>query len=189
MNTQLIPVFAGEIQSQSVQLVDARLLHGFLESAQDFSDWIKNRISEYGFIENIDFLLHKFREQKGRGGHNKIDYHLTLDMAKELSMVERNEKGKQARRYFIECERLLVTKEPSLPKPETLPINGSILCEIREGQIVNSEVLPKGAMMYNPRSAQSINFLVTHYIPVQQLGILLDATMIRMREVALGKLS
>ncbi|WP_240536708.1 phage antirepressor KilAC domain-containing protein [Bartonella sp. WD12.1] len=42
---------------------------------------------------------------KGRGGHNRKEYHLTLDMAKELAMVERNEKGKQARQYFIECER------------------------------------------------------------------------------------
>lgn len=108
MNTQLIPVFAGHIQNQSVQLVDARLLHSFLEVTRDFSTWIKNRIDEYEFIENIDFLLHKFGEQKGRGGHNKIDYHLTLDMAKELSMVERNEKGKIARRYFIECEQRLI---------------------------------------------------------------------------------
>jgi len=43
---------------------------------------------------------------EGRGGQNRIDYHLTLDMAKELSMVERNEKGKQARLYFLECEKV-----------------------------------------------------------------------------------
>lgn len=108
MNTQLIPVFAGEMSGVSVQLVDARLLHSFLESAQEFTNWIKNRIEEYGFIENVDFLLDKIIKQRGRGGHNKINYHLTLDMAKELSMVERNEKGKQARRYFIECEQHLL---------------------------------------------------------------------------------
>jgi len=99
MTTQLIPVFSGELSGNPVQLVDARLLHSFLEVARDFSHWIKDRIEEYGFIENVDFLLAKFSEQKRRGGHNKIDYHITLDMAKELSMVERNEKGKQARRY------------------------------------------------------------------------------------------
>jgi len=111
MSMQLIPVFAGNIQNQAVQLVDARLLHTFLESAQDFSDWIKNRIKDYGFIENQDYLRHKFMAQvPHQGGFRSqeiIDYHLTLDMGKELSMVERNNKGKQARKYFIECERLL----------------------------------------------------------------------------------
>ena len=41
-----------------------------------------------------------------------IEYHITLDMAKELSMVERNEKGKQARKYFIECEKKLTQPKP-----------------------------------------------------------------------------
>ena len=121
MNNQLIPVFAGNINNQSVQLVDARLLHSFLEVARDFSTWIKDRIEEYGFIENIDFLLPKFGEQKGRGGYNKIDYHLTLDMAKELSMVERNDKGREARRYFIDCEQQLHAANP-VEKPEALTL-------------------------------------------------------------------
>lgn len=114
----LIPVFTGEIAGQSAQLVDAKLLHQFLEVGRDFSTWIKSRIEEYGFSENIDFLVHQIRGTKneGRGGNRKavIDYHLSLDMAKELSMVERNEKGKQARRYFIECERRLLQSHSSL---------------------------------------------------------------------------
>ena len=54
--------------------------------------------------ENQDYeVLHpKFGEQKGRGGHNKMEYALTIDAAKEISMVEGNERGKKARRYFIE---------------------------------------------------------------------------------------
>jgi len=115
MPTQLIPVFAGEMAGVSVQLVEARLLHGFLESAQDFTTWIKNRIIKYCFIENQDYLLHKFMEQLPSGAKQKTDYHLTLDMAKELSMVERNEKGKQARRYFIDCERQLLQVHPQIP--------------------------------------------------------------------------
>lgn len=59
--------------------------------------WIKNRIKNYEFIEGIDFIAGNFLP-----GSERIDYHLTIDMAKELSMVERNEKGKQARQYFIE---------------------------------------------------------------------------------------
>lgn len=86
--------------------MSARELHTFLESKRDFSNWIKDRIEKYGFIENQDYeLLNNFGEQSGRGGHNKIEYALSIDCAKEISMVEGNEKGKQARRYFIECEK------------------------------------------------------------------------------------
>jgi|GEM_PF-5060903 len=66
------------------------------------------KVSINDFIENTDyFLLHKFVKQKGSGGHNAKEYALIINMAKELAMVENNEKGKQARRYFIEAEKLL----------------------------------------------------------------------------------
>lgn len=107
MTTQLVPVFTGTLANEPTQLVNARELHTFLESKQDFSTWIKNRIAQYDFAENQDYLLHNFMEQIPSGAKNKTDYHITLDMAKELSMVERNEKGKQARRYFIDCEKAL----------------------------------------------------------------------------------
>ena len=88
--------------------VSARELHSFLESKKDFSDWIKYRINKYDLVENQDYvLLPNFGEQTGQGGHNKIEYALTLDCAKELAMVEGNAKGKQARRYFIACEEKL----------------------------------------------------------------------------------
>lgn len=85
--------------------VSARELHAFLESKQDFSTWIKARIEKYGFIENQDFeVFHNFMENPN-GGRPLIEYALSIDCAKEISMVEGNEKGKQARRYFIECEK------------------------------------------------------------------------------------
>lgn len=87
------------------QTVNARDLHEFLESKQDFSTWIKNRINQYGFVEGIDFIPFHNSVERAVGGAVRIEYHLTIDMAKELSMVERNEKGKQARQYFIACER------------------------------------------------------------------------------------
>jgi anti-repressor protein len=87
------------------ETVNARELHEFLESKQEFSSWIKNRISKYGFIENEDYtLVDNFIKQVSGTKHLK-DYYLSIDMAKELSMVENNEKGKQARRYFIEVEK------------------------------------------------------------------------------------
>lgn len=118
MTNQLIPVFTGQINSQSVQLSNARLLHTFLESKQDFSTWIKSRIKQYEFVENQDYLIHKFMEQLPSGAKQVIDYHITLDMAKELSMVERNAKGKQARQYFIDCEKQ-AKQQPSFPVPQT----------------------------------------------------------------------
>ena len=89
------------------QAVSARELHAFLGAKKDFTDWIKYRIAKYGFIENEDFeVFHKIGENP-QGGRPQIEYALTIDCAKELAMVEGNAKGKQARLYFIECEKKL----------------------------------------------------------------------------------
>ena len=122
---ELIPLQPQTINGNAVETVSARELHEFLESKQDFSTWIKNRIEKYEFVENQDyFMLHKKMENPApqKNGAEKsmtydnwqgrIEYHITLDMAKELSMVERNEKGKQARKYFIECEKRLQATMP-----------------------------------------------------------------------------
>jgi phage anti-repressor protein len=78
-----------------VQTVDARRLHSFLEISDHFATWIKYRIDTFGFAEGKDFVTYSAVSEKGRP---PIEYHLTLDMAKELAMVERNSKGKEARR-------------------------------------------------------------------------------------------
>ena len=115
--------------------VSARELHQFLEVGRDFSNWIKGRIEEYGFIENQDYsLLANFGEQTSRGGHNKIEYVLTLDMAKELSMVEKTEKGKQARRYFIEMEKL-ATQAKALPFNKNKELQAELFELIRDNLI------------------------------------------------------
>lgn len=92
--------------------VKARDLHTFLGSKQDFSNWIKNRIKKYGFIENQDFQrFDNFIETGGKS----IEYILSIDCAKELSMVENNLKGRQIRQYFIECEKSLKELAPLNP--------------------------------------------------------------------------
>ena len=108
--TQLIPLHSQTIDGNAVETVNARELHTFLESKQDFSTWIKNRIADYDFVENQDFV--RFHKKMEANNATLIEYHITLDMAKELSMVERNEKGKQARKYFIECEKRLQATMP-----------------------------------------------------------------------------
>lgn len=95
--------------------VSARELHAFLESKQQFADWIKNRIEKYGFVENQDFeVFHNFMKNPD-GGRPLTEYALSIDMAKELSMLENNEKGKQARRYFIACEAAVRSNQPQVP--------------------------------------------------------------------------
>ncbi|WP_455478710.1 antA/AntB antirepressor family protein [Bartonella sp. B10] len=106
----LITITKNTVDNKTVQTVNARELHAFLEVGKDFSNWIKDRINKYSFIENQDFIKTKNLRSPNLASTKSraviaIDYHLTLNMAKELSMVERNNKGKQARQYFIECER------------------------------------------------------------------------------------
>lgn len=86
--------------------VNARELHQFLESKQDFSNWIKNRIEKYDFVENQDYCSFNKIIEREIGATSRIEYALSVDMAKELSMVENNEKGRLARKYFIECEKI-----------------------------------------------------------------------------------
>ena len=114
-NSNLIPVFSGLIQNQQVQLCNARSLHAFLESKQQYSHWIKDRITDYGFTQNEDYIIVTERTN----GRPRKEYHITLDMGKELAMVERNEKGRQIRKYFIECERRATQPQQlALPEPE-----------------------------------------------------------------------
>jgi len=89
---------------QGKETVNARELWEFLGVQSKFSDWIKNRINKYDFIDYEDFIT--LSKKLESGGLIK-EYYITLDMAKELCMVENNERGKQARRYFIECEKQL----------------------------------------------------------------------------------
>lgn len=105
-------------EKNNQRVVDARELHTFLQSQQQFADWIKNRIEKYGFIENQDFIrFHKImKPEKGRGNKNLIEYALSLDMAKELGMIENNEQGRLIRQYFIAIEK---ERKLTLAVPET----------------------------------------------------------------------
>jgi anti-repressor protein len=115
---ELIKVADRHIGENPVQTVDARELHAFLGIGKDFSSWIKARIEQYGFSDGHDFVTFESAPQNGGAGNRglRIDYALTLDMAKELAMVERNERGKQARLYFIECER----RAKALPRTDPM---------------------------------------------------------------------
>src|SRR5690606_15518208 len=83
-------------------LIDARSLHQNLGVKSIFANWIKSRIEDYGFEEGRDFFPNL---EKSLFGRPKKEFHLTLDMAKELAMLERNEVGREIRRYFIAKEK------------------------------------------------------------------------------------
>jgi anti-repressor protein len=116
---ELITISESRIGPKKIQTVNARELHGFLESKQQFSHWINDRIAAYGFVEDKDFTTCQIILSTSSGSKYGRDYHLTLDMAKELSMVERNAKGKEARQYFIAVEKRY-QDTPTQPKiPQT----------------------------------------------------------------------
>ncbi|EGW7202478.1 phage antirepressor Ant [Campylobacter coli] len=102
-----IQIYNDKTIGAEINSANAREIFQFLNSEQEYANWIKNRISHYNFIENQDYII----ELVYTKGRPRKEYYITLDMAKELCMVENNEKGRQARRYFIECEKRLKNLE------------------------------------------------------------------------------
>lgn len=112
MMKELIKLNNNTIGEKEVNTVNARELHEFLGSGTRYNDWFSRRVKEYGFQENIDYIcLTQKRVTQTSSGKKGLaqeqNHYITLDMAKELAMVERNEKGREARKYFIECESKL----------------------------------------------------------------------------------
>ena len=106
MTQELIAVTQAVLGDDAVATVNARDLHAFLEAGKTFSEWIKDRIAQYGFVEGQDYAVTNSKTGIRRNVTQR-DYHISLDMAKELAMVERNDKGREARKYFIQCEKQL----------------------------------------------------------------------------------
>ncbi len=85
--------------------VSARDLHKFLDVATPFKDWFP-RMKEHGFILGEDYTPHFFEHPQNK--QQTADYAMSIDMAKEVSMLQRNDKGRLARKYFIACEKELI---------------------------------------------------------------------------------
>lgn len=119
---QIIPITQGNIGNHITPMVSAKRLHAFLGVGRDFTNWIKGRISQYGFTTGVDYIIVESLSAPKRASAKsrqqmEHDYLITIDMGKELAMVERNEKGRQVRRYFITCEQQAKMRvgTPSLP--------------------------------------------------------------------------
>ena len=95
------------------QAVSARELYQFLEPTERFSNWFDRQV-QYGFEEGIDYLGCKVFNTLAK--QELQDYLMSVDMAKEVSMIQRSEKGKQARQYFIDCEKRLLSNQARVPQ-------------------------------------------------------------------------
>ncbi|CAI0831803.1 antA/AntB antirepressor family protein [Serratia fonticola] len=107
--SEVIPFTLGIIGGKEIPTINARNLHAFLGNKELFATWIKKRIAQYGFIKGNDYETFLESTKKGRP---REEYLISSDMAKELSMVERNDQGKRARQYFIDCEERLYRVAP-----------------------------------------------------------------------------
>ena len=113
--SDLIPLHQFTIGTETHQTVNARELHAFLGVKQRVLDWIAKRIEQYGFEEGRDFT--RYYDSSNGNPHPQIDYFVTINMAKELSMVERTRKGKEARQWFLECEQVVLQGQAITPTP------------------------------------------------------------------------
>lgn len=100
---QIIPLV--EMEDHGVQAVMGRDFHAFLEIKEPYTDWFP-RMVEYGFSAGQDFIQKNLIGQDKLGRRREtVNHVVSLDMAKEIAMIQRTDKGREARRYFIECER------------------------------------------------------------------------------------
>ena len=112
---EIIKISTTEINGEEVNSVDARTLHSTLQLKSDFSTWIKKELSI--FTENIDYI--RFHKKMEANNATLIEYILTLDTAKHVSMMQKNIKGKEVRNYFIEMEKEYLSQQKQtkqLPK-------------------------------------------------------------------------
>lgn len=160
-----IKVLQSNIGNETVQTVNARELHKALDNKRRFADWIKDRINDYGFVQNVDYvLISQNCETKGRGGDRRsIDYHITLDMAKELSMVEKTEKGRQARRYFIDCEKRAYLTDLSL-MVQIADVSAQV-ARLTDDLSVAGRVLCQGGKVIKPRLVKQLKALESQLQP------------------------
>lgn len=126
----IVPVISGQIGGRETNIVSAKALHKALGVGRDYSTWLSDRIKDYGFEQGGDYVFFdspvlgnqsaEINHSDGgwitkRGGDRRSkDTGLSLSMAKELAMVERNEQGRAVRRYFIQCEEALQRSVPEI---------------------------------------------------------------------------
>lgn len=100
-----ISITTTNVGQDEVQTANARDLHRELGVGKDFSTWVKAQIERASLVENEDFVVLTQKGENLSGGRPTVDYHLTFESAKHIAMMSGTPKGKEVRKYFIECER------------------------------------------------------------------------------------
>ncbi len=131
--------------------VSARDLHQALKVKARFNDWI-TRMIEYGFAEGVDF--YSFLSKNSNGGRPSIEYNLTISTAKEIAMLQRNEKGKQVRNYFIQVEERYkqLASDPSYQMALGLKASQQLL---EHKDKIIAEMKPKALFAYAVSASQT----------------------------------
>ncbi len=135
---QLIPVGTSTIGGETVRTVSGRRVHAYLGARRDYSSWMKDRVEKFGFTEGVDYITYEDLSSPNSGSAKAraqvtVEHALTLDMGKELGMVDRSERGREIRRYFLDCERKLDGRlAPDLSDPSVLL---RLLTEQAQGRI------------------------------------------------------
>lgn len=134
--------------------INGRCLHVALKVGRDYSNWMRGRITKYGFEAGRDFVKETIENTSSSqspdlaightGGRPTVEYHLTLDMAKEVAMVENNDRGRAVRRYFIACEAML--RQSCVPVGRLLDMIGNLY-----GRTAASRATVSGAAARRPR--------------------------------------
>lgn len=139
-------VTAKSLAGTMEQTVRGRDLHAALGVGRDFTTWIRSRIADYGFEENVDYVIEAAPPIRGAGNRGARDeYHLSIAMGKELAMVENNDRGRAVRRHFIECERRLKTGQPVVPQtlPEALRLAADLAERVETQRAEIADLTPK----------------------------------------------
>lgn len=129
IENDLVPVY---VTNKGEKVVNGRELHSVLQSKQDFSTWVKKRLSECDAKENKDFV--RFHEKVEGNNATMIEYIILLDTGKEMAMLERNAKGKQVRRYFIKVDEMYKeekTMPTTIPEQIQLLAQGNVMANKR----------------------------------------------------------
>lgn len=176
-STQLIPL----TENDGVSAVMGRDLHKFLEVSTRYDIWI-DRMIEYGFTSEIDYVQKSTQSEKLRGGTVK-DHILTLDMAKEISMIQRTDKGKQARQYFIECERRAKQSPAAMTRLELIQ-----LAMTAETERLRLEAQNQQQAKQIEESAPKVDYHDTYVADEDLLSFRTVASTLNMKESALREL-